>query len=170
MSRKLTILFRRDPSRDRQSEKVDFVGYLPMWPDGRPLAFSMDALCKHGLRLLGLGKHLAGCHEKLINMVCLPLSSREDDLTKMPGHRVRRFYLERHGREGTIHFMDGTPTTAIFHLDNDDPPLLDWIGLPGVADGERQWFDLAAVVLEDSPVAEKPFIAMARQPVLESAR
>jgi hypothetical protein len=151
MSRTITLLFRRDPSKDRQNETIRFEGYQPLWPDGRPVAVGMDAFCKHGLRLLGLGKHLAGCQEKLVRMVCMPLTGRDDDLTRIPGHRVRRFYLQREGQFGRIHFMDGTPTNMIFDLELDEPPVLHWIGLPAVADGAIQWLDLAAITV-DSPV------------------
>ena len=97
MSRTLTLLFRRDPSKDRQSEAVDFEGYQILWPDGKPVAVGLDAFCKHGQRLLGLGKHLANCREKMIKMICFHLDGREDDLNRIPGHRVRRFYIERTG-------------------------------------------------------------------------
>ena len=145
MSRTLTLLFRRDPSRDRQTEKADFVGYEPLWPDGRPLAVGMDAFCKHGQRLLGLGKHLAGCQQKLVKLVNLPLSGRDDDLNRIPGYRVRRFYLQRTGSTGRIHFMDGTPTVAVFELGRDEPSVIHWLGLASMKDGEIAWFDLAAV-------------------------
>jgi hypothetical protein len=145
MARTLTVLFRRDPSRDRHDERVSFEGYQPIWPDGRPVTVGLDAFCTQGQRLLGLGRRLAGCSEKLINIVCLPLRSREDDLVRIPGHRVRRFYLERRGLQGRIHFLDGTPTTAVFDLAHDERRVLDWIGLTGLNDGERQWFDLAAM-------------------------
>jgi hypothetical protein len=145
MARQLTVLFRRDPSRDRQDETAHFEGYLPCWPDGQPLAVGMDAFCKHGQRLLGLGRHLAGCREKLIKLVCLPLSGREDDLNRIPGHRVRRFFIERQGQSGRIHFMDGTPTVAEFEIGRDEPRVLRWLGLPDLEDGERLWFDLAAM-------------------------
>lgn len=148
MSRSLTVLFRRDPSRDREDERSRFEGYLPCWPDGRPLGVEFGAFCKHGLRLFGLGKHLAGCREKLIRLICLPLSGREDDLNRIPGHRVRRFYIQRNGQRGRIHFMDGTPTIAEFELGRDDPRVLHWVGLADVADGEKQWMDLAAMDVE----------------------
>jgi Tol biopolymer transport system component len=38
MSRTLTLLFRRDPSRDRQTETLHFEGYEAFWPDGRTVA------------------------------------------------------------------------------------------------------------------------------------
>lgn len=145
MSRSLTLLFRRDPSRDRQTEKVHFVGYAPLWPDGRPVAVGMDAFCKHGQRLLGLSKHLAGCHEKLVKLVNLPLSGRDDDLNRIPGYRVRRFYLQRTGNVGRIHFLDGTPTVAAFELGRDEPSVIHWLGLHTMDDGDIRWFDLAAV-------------------------
>jgi hypothetical protein len=155
MSRSITLLFRRDPSRDRQTETVHFEGYQPLWPDGQPVGISMDSFCKHGLRLLGLGKHLAGCQEKLVQLICMPLSGRDADLNRIPGHRVRRFYLQREGTVGRLHFMDGTPTTAVFELGEDEPRVLHWIGLPSVADGTSQWLDLAAITVE-SPVPNRP--------------
>src|SRR4051794_40807586 len=155
MSRSLTLLMRRDPSRDRLSEKIKFEGYQTLWPDGRQVTIGLDALCMHGQRLLGLGKHLAGAREKLINVICFPLSGREDALTRLPGHRVRRFYLERHGQNGRIHFMDGTPTTVVFDVTEDDPRVLRWIGLPALADGETLWFDLAAAPVE-TPIPGLP--------------
>ena len=145
MSRTLTLLFRRDPSRDRETGKIHFEGYEPLWPDGRPVAVGLDAFCRHGQRLLGLGKQLAGCSEKLVKLVCLPLSGRDDDLNRIPGHRVRRFFIVRTGAIGRLHFMDGTPTASTFELGRDDPRVIHWIGLNTLEDGESLWFDLAAV-------------------------
>ena len=148
MSRTITLLFRRDPARDRQDESVHFVGYLPLWPDGRPVAVGMDAFCKHGQRLLGLSQHLAGCQEKLVRLICMPLKGRDDEINRIAGHRVRRFYLLRNGRAGRLHFMDGTPTTATFELDVDEPSVLHWVGLAALADGEIQWMDVAAIAVD----------------------
>ena len=152
--RTLVLLFRRDPSRDRQNKNIHFEAYEPLWPDGKPVAGGIDGFLKHGMRLLGLGKHLAGCQQKLVKLVCLPLLGREDDLNRIPGCRVRRFYLLRAGNVGRIHFMDGTPTIATFELGVDEPKVLDWIGLDGLADGEILWFDLAAVQV-DAIINEK---------------
>ena len=144
MSRRLTIMFRRDPSKDRQKGHISFEGYEVLWPDGRSVDVGLDAFCNHGQRLLGLGKHLAGCTEKLMELIYVPLGSREDSLTKLPGHRVRRFCLKRTGNVGRVHFLDGTPTETTFALDRDEQPVLEWIGLPNLEDGDQQWFDLAA--------------------------
>jgi hypothetical protein len=108
----------------------------------------MDAFCTHGQRLLGLGKHLAGCHEKLVRLIFIPLDSREDALNRFPGHRVRRFYVHRQGALGRFHFMDGTPTTATFEIGRDEMKILNWTGLPTMQDGDIRWFDLAAVAVE----------------------
>jgi len=151
MSRTLTILFRRDPARDRQRERIHYEGYQALWPDGCPVTVGLDAFCKHGQRLLGLGKHLAGCRERLIQMIFMPIQDVDDDLHKIPGHRVRRFFIERQGQIGRIHFMDGTPTSLVFVLGRDEPRVLHWIGLNALDDGDRQWFDLAAKPLDIPP-------------------
>ena len=83
-----------------------------------------------------------------------PLADGEASLTRLPGHRVRRFSLQRHGHQGRIYFLDGTPTTIVLDLDRDEPAVLHWIGLSGLRDGERLWFDLAARPLE--PTATIP--------------
>jgi hypothetical protein len=154
MSRTLRLLFRRDPSRDRQDERVCYEGYEFLWPDGRPVALGLDAFCKHGQRLLGLGRHLAGAPERLVDMLCFPLADAEDPLTRLPGHRVRRFSLQRQGRQGRLYFLDGTPTTIVLDLDRDEAAVLHWIGLSTLRDGGCQWFDLAARPAE--PLAPTP--------------
>lgn len=160
MSRNLIVLFRRDPSRDRQRDNIHFEGYQVLWPDGREVTVGLDALCKHGQRLLGLGRHLAGCRERLIELIFFPLSSREDNLTRLPGHRVRRFCLKRQGSCGRVHFLDGTPTDTVFAMDRDEPRVLEWSGLPHLGDGENQWFDLAARAV-DAKVDVQPRTAPA---------
>jgi hypothetical protein len=144
MYRSLRVLFRRDSSRDRHEDHIRYEGYEFLWPDGRPLTVTLTALCKHGQRLFGLGRHLRGTDERLLDLFLYPLPNRESPLTRLPGHRVRRFALKRHGREGRLYFLDGTPTTVVFHLDRDEAPVLHWLGLPNLRDGEELWFDLAA--------------------------
>lgn len=144
MSRILRVLFRRDPSRDRVEKGISYEGHDVLWPDGRPVAVSLTAFCKHGQRLLGLGRHLAGARERLVDLIIFPLPDGEAPLTRLPGHRVRRFSIQRQGRQGRLYFLDGTPTTVIFDLDQDEAPILHWVGLPTLGDGERQWLDLAA--------------------------
>jgi hypothetical protein len=151
MTNTLTVLFRRDPSRDRLEDNISFEGYQIFWTDGRPATVGLDAFCKHGQRLLSLGRHLAGRRERLLDLLCFHLAEREDDLTRLPGHRVRRFCLRRTGSQGRIHFLDRTPTAIVFDLDQDEAKVLDWIGLPKLADGEELWFDIAARPADVSP-------------------
>lgn len=167
MKRTLKILFRRDPSRDRQDERIQYEGYQMFWPDGRPVAVGLSAFCKHGQRLLGLGRYLNGYTERLIDLLCFPLHSREDDLTRLPGHRVRRFFIQRSGRQGRIHFLDGTPTDTVFDILRDEARVLHWIGLSSLRDGERQWMDLAARI-GDSQLL-RPAIAFATSGMLHEA-
>jgi hypothetical protein len=153
MSRSITLLFRRDPTCDRQTESVHFAGYRPCWPNGQPVAIGMDAFCKHGQRLLGLGKQLAGRQEALVRLICMPLQGRDDDINRIPGHRVRRFYVERAGQTGRLHFLDGTPTTVLFELGQDEPLVLKWIG-------EIQWVDLAATTVDAATPARPRYAAL----------
>ncbi len=158
MSRTLRLLFRRDPSRDRHEEQIRYEGYEFLWPDGRPVALGLDAFCTHGQRLLGLGRHLAGARERLVDMLCFPVADPETPIARLPGHRVRRFVLQRDGRQGRLYFMDGTPTTIVLDLDRDEPPVLHWIGLTRLRDGERQCFDLAARPAElHAPLPSRAF-------------
>jgi hypothetical protein len=153
MTRSLTALFRRDHSKDRLNGGVPFEGYQIYWPDGRSIGVGFDAFCSHGQRLLGLGRHLKGRHERLIQVTCFPLSGPEDDLNRLPGYRVRRLFIERRGNAGRLHFMDGTPTALVFELGRDEPEVLDWIGLTTLGEGERHWFDLGAA---PAPTADPP--------------
>ena len=80
----------------------------------------------------------------MLDLVYYPLAGLEDALTRVPGHRVRRFFLLRGGRHGRLHFFNGAPTGIVLDLDRDEPQVLNWIGLPSLRDGEAGWFDLAA--------------------------
>jgi hypothetical protein len=144
MSRTLRVLFRRDPARDRRDERTHYEGYEVLWPDGRPMSLGFDAFCRQGQRLFGLGRQLAGRRECLVDVICFDRQGREDDLVRLAGHRVRRFFLERQCRRGRFHFLDGTPTSIVFDLDRDERRVLNWLGLPELRDGERRWVDLAA--------------------------
>jgi hypothetical protein len=148
MPRTLTVLFRRDPRRDCRHGTVFYEGYQILWPDGRPVTVGIESFCQRGQRLLGLGRQLAGLPESLIELRCYPLRGVEEPLTRLPGTRVRRLFLERFGGRGRLHFLDGTPTALVFDLARDEFCVLDWIGLPTLGDGQRQWLDLAARPIE----------------------
>jgi hypothetical protein len=144
MHRTLTVLFRRDQEWDGMRGPIHVEGYQILWPDGRAVEVGLKAFCKHGLRLLGLKGSLSGRSERLVELLCFPLTGRDAKLTRLPGHRIRRFCLARSGASGRLHFLDGSPTDVVFDLDLDDPAVLAWIGLRALPDGERQWLDVGA--------------------------
>jgi hypothetical protein len=158
MQHTLTVLFRRDPSRDRLENNINFEGYEFFWTDGQPVAVGLEAFCKHGQRLLGLGRHLRGRTECLLELLCFHLPEREVDVTKLPGYRVRRFCLRRSGTEGRVHFLDGTPTAMVFDLKHDEKRVLDWIGLTELPDGQDRWFDIAARPAESAALPAMPYV------------
>ena len=94
MHRTLTILLRRDPGRDGMRGEIPVEGYQISWPDGRAVAVGPNAFCKHGLRLLGLKVCPNGCSERQVELICFPVTDRDANLTRQPGHRIRRFCLE----------------------------------------------------------------------------
>jgi len=151
MARTIRVLFRRDPSRDRHDNDIPFEGYEILWPEGKPVAVGFNAFCKHGQRLMGLGKHLLGCHEKFVDLMCFHLGGREDTLPRLPGARVRRFCIRRTGRQGRLHFLDGTATAIVFDLDSDEARVLWWIGLTELPEGRELWIDVAARPVEAAP-------------------
>jgi hypothetical protein len=156
MAHTLTMLFRRDPTRDRLEKNIPFEGYEILWPDGQPAEIGLDAFCKHGQRLFGLGRHLQGRNERVMQLLSFHLSHREDSLTRLPGHRVRRFCIRRSGTQGRIHFLDGTPTAIVFDMQQDEPKVLNWLGLNRLADGDELWLDIAARPAEELPVPAVP--------------
>ena len=68
------------------------------------------------------------------------------DILQLIGHQQKTGTLSVKNRdqEVQIHFLDGTPTSIVFDLERDEPAVLDWIGLPGLDDGQAGWVDLAA--------------------------
>lgn len=141
-ARTIHLLFRKDGS--------DPTKYQALWPDRTSMGPGLSECfptSKHFQRILGLPRILQGFAEKLVELRFFPLDSRDDDLHRIPGYRVRRFYLSRTGQVGRIHFMDGTPTDASYEIGHVDERFLLWLGLRDLADGQIQWFDLAATDL-----------------------
>jgi hypothetical protein len=127
MESTLRILLQRDPSRDHEDPQACLQGYNVLWPDGRPMSVGFDAFCRQGQRLLGLGRWLPECGRQLIDLNCFHVISREESMTRLPGHRVRRFCWRRKGRKGRLHFQDGTATAIVLDLDCDEPYLLELV-------------------------------------------
>lgn len=146
--RTITLLSCPDPSRNRLRNNIPLQGYRFAWPDGCPVTLGLDAFCGSGQRLL----HLAAAdEERFVEFLCFPVPSRTAERTRFPGHKVRRFALQRHGHQGRVYLIDGTPTEIWFDLTRDDPRVVEWIGLNTLKDGEHCWFDFVA---REIPVAK----------------
>jgi hypothetical protein len=141
MLRTLQVLFRRDPSRDRRLNNVDMEGFQLLWPDRSPVGYGLDAFCYHAQRILSLNRFLVGHEERLLEMVQFPLRTKDDEMIRLPGLRVRRFLIRRLGPVGRIHLINGTATEITFEDGRDEPRVVEWIGLSGLRDGEQLWFD-----------------------------
>jgi hypothetical protein len=63
--------------------------------------------------------------------------------------RGRRPYTLRQGDAIRLHFLDGTPTEAVFHVSRDEPKVLRWLQAERIRPGERFWFDLASQTLAE---------------------
>src|SRR5262245_26206833 len=149
MARVLTVLFRRDSSRDRQTANaIALEGYQLLWPDGRPVTYGLQAFCRHAQRILGLQRCLAGCDERLLELTVFPLRGREDELTRVAGLRVRRFLMKRQGPCGRIHLLNDAPTEISFEVGRDEQRVVDWIGLTARRAGEQVWFDFTGRAAE----------------------
>lgn len=151
--RKLSVVFRRNESKDEQVGKVEYTGYDAYWPTGyriRGLAF--DRFCKIGVRYL-LGREKPQSAD--VDVYFVPLPHRGALLPRVPGFRLRVLYLERLADEFRLFLSDETPTEIAFDLHRDERAVLNWIGARSIADGGRQWFALYAVkrVCETVPVS-----------------
>ena len=144
-ARHLTVLFRRNPAGDGTRERIRYEGYRIFWPDGQPVAAGVDRFCQQGCRLLGLGRWMKDLTEQLVELITYPVDGLDAPLTRTePGVRCRRFYLERNARRARMFFFNGSPTDIEFDAEEDDPRVVEWLGLSTLEDGERLWFDLSA--------------------------
>src|SRR5262245_60046050 len=147
--RKLTLLFLRNPEHDHQGGRVRYEGYHICWPDGAQVGISLRRFCQQGSRLLGLGRHMRGKSEQLVEVGLHPVDGLDAPLTRLgPGIRTRRFYIEREHDAGRIFFFNGSPTEVEFDVGEDDPRILRWLGLPDLRHREQLWFDLSARSVE----------------------
>jgi hypothetical protein len=148
VARQLVMLFRRNPTQDSQYERVRKEGYEFLWPNGDAVSLGFSSFCVQGCRLLGLGRRMQGKNEQLVELGFHPVDGLEAPITNLgPGTRCRRFFLERAARRARLFFFNGTATDVEFDADQDDPRVVDWVGLLLMGDGERQWFDMSARTL-----------------------
>src|SRR5262249_17784435 len=109
----LTVVFRRQQSRDDASGNITYSGYDIFWPDGRPVRVGLSRFCQIGSRLL-VGRRHEG-DTAVVKLTLYPVAGLEAPLTRPGGGvRCRRFYAVRNGDQVRLHFLDGTPTEAVF--------------------------------------------------------
>jgi hypothetical protein len=144
----LTVLFQRRPGTEQVRRGVAFSEYDIFWPDGRPVRLGLSRFCKFGARLL-LGRRYEG-DTALVKVTLHPVAGLEASLTRPGGGvRCRRLYAVRRGDAIRLHFLDGTPTEAVFHAAADEPTVLRWLQAERMQPGEPFWFDLASQTLTE---------------------
>jgi hypothetical protein len=141
--RKLSVVLRRNESKDEQSGGIEYTGYDIFWPSGaRVQGLAFDRFCKIGVRYI-LGRDKPAVAE--LDAYFVPLAGRQELPPRVPGSRVRVLSLERDGPRLTVCLSDETPTDIVFDLEQDEEPVLKWLGARAIADRARQWFGFYAL-------------------------
>jgi hypothetical protein len=144
----LTVLFRRRPGTEHARGGITYAEYDIAWPDGRPVQTGLTRFCNFGARLL-LGRCYGG-QAAVVRLTVHPVAGIESALTRPGGGvRCRRLYALRRGDSIRLHFLDGTPTEAVFHASSDEPGVLRWLQAERMWPGEPFWFDLASQTLAE---------------------
>jgi hypothetical protein len=145
----LTVLFQRRPGTEHARDGITFANYDIAWPDARRVRTGLTCFCSSGARLL-LGRHFDG-QTALVRLTIYPVAGLDAALTR-PGNssRCRRFYALRHGDSIRLHFLDGTPTEAVFRASADEPPVIRWLQAERMRPGEPFWFDLVSHTLMEN--------------------
>jgi hypothetical protein len=144
----LTVLFQARPGTVHVRRGVTSSEYDISWPDGRPVHLGLSRFCNVGSRLL-LGRRHGGA-TALVRVTLQPVAGLEAALPRPgPGVRRRRLYALRRGDTIRLHFLDGTPTEAVFDASRDDPTVLRWLHAERMRPGEPFWFDLASQTLAE---------------------
>jgi hypothetical protein len=143
----LILCFQRRPGTEHACGGIPFAEYDIAWPDGRSVQADLRRLCNFGAHLL-LGRRYAG-GAALVRLTVHPVAGVEEALTRPGGGvRCRRLYALHHGDTIRLHLLDGTPTEAAFHAD-DEAPVLRWLQADRMRPGEAFWFDLCCQTLAE---------------------
>jgi hypothetical protein len=118
----LTLRFQRRPGTEHARGGITSAEYDIAWPDGRPVQTGLSRFCNFGSRLL-LGRRYAG-GTTLVHLTVHPVAGLEAALTRPGGGaHCRRLYAVRRGDTIRLHFLDGTPTEAVFHAAEEEAEL-----------------------------------------------
>jgi hypothetical protein len=150
----LTLRFQRHAGTEHVRGGITSAEYDIAWPDGHPVQTGLSRFCKFGARLL-LGRRYQG-GVAFVRLTVHPVAGLEAALTRPGGGvRCRRLYALRLGDTIRLHFLDGTPTEAVFHATEEEPPVLRWLQADRMRPSEAFWFDLCSQTLvETSPAQE----------------
>jgi hypothetical protein len=139
----LTLRVQRRPGTEHADGGIAFAEYDLAWPDGRPVRTGLSRFCHFASRLV-LGRRYAG-ETALVCLTVYPVAGREAALTRPGGGvRSRRLYALRQGDTVRLHFLDGTPTEAVFNVAEDEPAVVRWLQADRMRPGEPFWFDLCS--------------------------
>jgi hypothetical protein len=156
----LTVRFQSRPGTERVRGGITSAEYDIAWPDGSPVRTGLSSFCNIGSRLL-LGRRYQG-GAALVRLTVYPVAGLKAPLTRPGGGvRCRRLYALRHGDTIRLHFLDGTPTEAVFDAAQDEPPVLRWLQADRIRPGEPFWFDLGSQTLAEECPASEPLSAAA---------
>jgi hypothetical protein len=148
----LTLRFQHRPGTEHVRGGITFAEYDIAWPDGRPVQAGLSSFCNFGSRLL-LGRSYEGS-TALVRLTVHPVAGLEAARTRPGGGvRCRRLYALRSGDTIRLHLLDGTPTAAVFHTADDEPPVLRWLQAEHMRPGEPFWFDLGCQTLAEKVAA-----------------
>lgn len=147
----LTLRFQRRPGTEYVHGGITSAEYDVAWPDGSPVQGGLIRFCNFGSRLL-LGRRYQG-GTTLVRLTVYPVAGLKAALTRPGGGvRCRRLYALRRGDSIRLHFLDGTPTEAVFHAAQDAPHVLRWLHADDMPLGEAFWFDLGCqTIAEECP-------------------
>jgi hypothetical protein len=151
--RELLVRFRRNPAGDGCRDGLAFRGFRFSWPDGRPVRTGLSRLCGVGTALF-FGRRQPVPDDCLLRLCCAATAEDAPPRRPAPGVRVLRMYLQREGPRGVLHFHNGLRTEVVFEDGVDEPRVLRWVGMDGLADGDRIWLDLFALPCGHPPVGE----------------
>jgi hypothetical protein len=134
---------RRNTHNDGACDNATYTGFDIFWEDGRPVQTSMARMCGIAVRHI-FGHQIPSGDLFPVQFHIVPQENPYSPRLALPRRfKPRRVYFQRLGPTAVLHLANGYRTDVVFH-EEDDPRMLQWVGLAALADGEQQWVDLVA--------------------------
>lgn len=142
--RKIDLLLRRNSSNDSTTGDVKYTGFDICWEDGQPVQMNLARLCGVGVSQI-FGDQIPQAGSFCVRYYLVPVENRAAPRLAVPRSlKPRRVYFERQGPLAALHLANGFCTDIAFHQ-NDDPRILQWVGLPQMSQGQQQWADVVVL-------------------------